>query len=111
MIYLDDQAARDTVAEPGRSGRPWSSGDCDKSGSLRSPRRAAAFRRTIGKALSATTRRSGLEKGGKMVKEAGAERGIGQAVLSTFAEAAADDPQRLVPELVPMLAGHETVVK
>jgi 3-hydroxyisobutyrate dehydrogenase-like beta-hydroxyacid dehydrogenase len=41
----------------------------------------------------------------RMAEEAGAARGIGQAVLSTFVSAAADNPQRLVPELVSILAG------
>jgi hypothetical protein len=35
-----------------------------------------------------------------------AVREIGQAVLSTFAHAAASGPDRLVPELVSILAEH-----
>jgi len=39
-----------------------------------------------------------------MAQRAGAVRGIGQAVLDTFTQAAAIDPDRLVPELVSILA-------
>ena len=42
-----------------------------------------------------------------MAEQVGAMRGIGQAVLDTFAKAAAIDPGRLVPELVSMLAEHK----
>ena len=40
-----------------------------------------------------------------MAEQAGAVRGIGQAVLDTFTRAAASGPDRMVPELVSMLAG------
>jgi len=40
-----------------------------------------------------------------MAEQTGAMRDIGQAVLNTFAKAAAKDPDRLVPELVSILAG------
>jgi 3-hydroxyisobutyrate dehydrogenase-like beta-hydroxyacid dehydrogenase len=41
-----------------------------------------------------------------MAEQAGAVREIGQAVLATFAHAAASGPDRLVPELVSILAEH-----
>ncbi len=42
-----------------------------------------------------------------MAEQAGAAREIGQAVLDTFTKAAAIDPDRLVPELVSILAEGE----
>jgi 3-hydroxyisobutyrate dehydrogenase-like beta-hydroxyacid dehydrogenase len=42
-----------------------------------------------------------------MAEQVGAVCDIGQAVLDTFAKAAAIDPDRLVPELVSMLAEHK----
>ena len=44
-----------------------------------------------------------------MAEQAGAVRGIAQAVLDTFTEAVASGPDRMVPELVSMLAERETL--